>query len=56
MHAAVQAALEAPELEKLWAEQGGRVDIESRADFTRFVGEETERWSAIVKAADIHLE
>ena len=55
MHAAVQAALEAPELKKLWAEQGGRVDIESRADFARFVGEEIQRWSAVVKAADIHM-
>ncbi len=56
MHAAVQAALEAPELKKLWAEQGGRVDIESRADFARFVGEEIQRWSAVVKASDIHME
>ena len=56
MHAAVRAALEVPELKRLWAEQGGRVDIESRADFTRFVAEEIQRWSAIVKAADIHLE
>ena len=56
MHAAVQAALATPELKKLWAEQGGRVDPESRADFARFVGEETQRWSAVVKAANIHLE
>jgi len=56
VHAAVQAALSTPAIKTLWAEQGGRVDIESRADFTHFVGEETERWGAIVKAADIHLE
>jgi tripartite-type tricarboxylate transporter receptor subunit TctC len=56
MHGAVQAVLAAPEIRKLWAEQGGRVDPESRADFTRFVGEEIERWRAIVKAANIHLE
>jgi tripartite-type tricarboxylate transporter receptor subunit TctC len=56
MHAAVQAALATPELRKLWAEQGGRVDPESRADFTRFVAEETQRWSAVVKAANIHLD
>ena len=56
VHGTVQAALAAPQIEKLWAEQGGRVDPESRADFTRFVAEETQRWSAIVKAANIHLE
>jgi tripartite-type tricarboxylate transporter receptor subunit TctC len=55
-HAAVQAALEMPALKELWAEQGGRIDPESRADFTRFVAEETQRWSAVVKAANIHLE
>jgi hypothetical protein len=38
------------------AEQGGRVDIESRADFTRFVGEEIVRWSTVVKAANVQIE
>ena len=47
-------ARHARDVKKLWAEQGGRVDLESRADFTRFVAEDTERWSAVIKAADIH--
>ena len=55
-NAAVQATLAMPEIRKLWAEQGGRVDPESRADFARFVGDEIERWSAVVKAANIRLE
>ncbi len=56
MHGAVQAALAMPEIRKSWIEQGGRVDPESRAEFARFVGEETQRWSAIVKVANIHIE
>lgn len=56
MHNAVQVVLALPEIKALWAAQGGRVDPESRADFARFVGEETQRWSAVVRAANIHLE
>ncbi len=56
MHDTVQAVLATPAIKALWAEQGGRVDPESRADFARFVAEETQRWSAVVKAANIHLE
>jgi tripartite-type tricarboxylate transporter receptor subunit TctC len=55
-HAAVQSALATPELRKLWAAEGGRVDLESRADFARFVAEEIQRWGAIVKAANVRLE
>jgi tripartite-type tricarboxylate transporter receptor subunit TctC len=56
MHGAVQSVLATTAIKALWAEQGGRVDPESRADFARFVGDETRRWSAVVKAANIHLE
>jgi tripartite-type tricarboxylate transporter receptor subunit TctC len=56
MHGAVQSALALADMRKLWIEQGGRVDPESRADFVRFVGEESRRWSAIVKAANIRIE
>ena len=56
MHGAVQAALVIPEIGKLWVEQGGRIDRESRADFARFVDEESQRWSTLVKAANIHVE
>jgi tripartite-type tricarboxylate transporter receptor subunit TctC len=56
MHAAVQTALGSDAIRRLWAEQGAKVELESRADFTRFVGTETGRWDEIVKAANVRLE
>jgi tripartite-type tricarboxylate transporter receptor subunit TctC len=40
----------------LWAEQGAKVELESRADFGRFVDQEIVRWNRIAKAANIQLE
>lgn len=37
-------------------EQGAKVELESRADFARFVDQEIVRWNAIAKAANIQLE
>ena len=56
IHGAVQAALETEKVRQLWADQGVRVELESRADFARFVAEDTERWSRIARAANIKLE
>jgi tripartite-type tricarboxylate transporter receptor subunit TctC len=56
MHDAVQAALAAEDVKAVWAEQGAKVELESRADFTRFVDQEVVRWNAIAKAANVHLE
>ncbi len=56
MHEEVQAALAADDVKKIWTEQGAKVELESRADFARFVDQEIVRWSAIAKAANIHLE
>ena len=56
LHGAVQAALAADDVKRVWAEQGARVELESRADFTRFVGLEIERWNRIAKAANIQME
>ncbi len=56
VHGAVQAALGAEEIRKLWAEQGARVELESRADFTTFVRRDTERWGRIAKAANVQME
>lgn len=56
LHAAVQQALAAPDLERLWREQGARVEPESRADFARFVARDTERWSRIARAANVQME
>lgn len=56
MHGAVQAALAADDVKAAWAEQGAKVELESRADFGRFVDQEIVRWNAIAKAANVQLE
>jgi tripartite-type tricarboxylate transporter receptor subunit TctC len=56
MHGAVQAALADPRIEALWGRQGARVELESRAEFARFVAQEIIRWSAIARAAKLSLE
>lgn len=56
LHGAVQTALAADDVKAVWAEQGAKVELESRADFTRFVDQDTMRWNAIAKAANIQLE
>ena len=49
-------ALASEAVRQTWAEHGARVEAESRADFARFVVQETERWSRIAKAANIQME
>jgi tripartite-type tricarboxylate transporter receptor subunit TctC len=56
LHGAAQGALRDPEIRRLWAEQGARIELESRAEFAAFVARETERWSRIAKAANVRLE
>ncbi|MBM3646336.1 MAG: tripartite tricarboxylate transporter substrate binding protein [Alphaproteobacteria bacterium] len=56
LHAAVQAALVEDRIERLWAEQGARVELESRADFARFVAADAERWLRVARAANLKLE
>jgi tripartite-type tricarboxylate transporter receptor subunit TctC len=56
LHDAVQEALATEAVKHLWREQGAKVEPESRADFARFVVRETERWSRIAKAANVHIE
>ena len=56
VHAVVQAALGSESLEREWAEQGARVELESRADFADFVTQETARWSAVIRAAGLKPE
>ena len=55
-HAAVQSALGTDEVKRAWAEQGAKVEPESRADFTNFVGQEARRWSGIATAAGVQME
>jgi tripartite-type tricarboxylate transporter receptor subunit TctC len=56
MHGLVQAALSSDAVRSLWAEQGAKVEPESRADFARFVGLEAERWQRITRAAEIDMD
>ncbi|HTR88343.1 MAG TPA: tripartite tricarboxylate transporter substrate binding protein [Reyranella sp.] len=55
-HKAVQKALGAANVKQIWQEQGARVELESRAEFSRFVTQEIVRWTAIAKAANVQLE
>ena len=56
MHGAIQEALGDPEVQRLWREQAARVELESRADFTRFVGTEIQRWGRIAREASLQIE
>ncbi|WP_395712184.1 Bug family tripartite tricarboxylate transporter substrate binding protein [Reyranella sp.] len=56
LHGAAQNALRDPEIRRLWAEQGARVELESRAEFASFVARESERWNRVAKAANVRLE
>ena len=56
LHGDAQAALKEEKIKRLWDEQGASVELESRADFARFVATDTERWSRIARAANIKLE
>ncbi len=53
---AVQTALATDAIKSLWAEQAAKVELESRAEFARFVDQEIVRWGAIAKAANVQLE
>ena len=56
MHGVIQEALAQPEVKQIWAEQGARVELESREEFTRFVGLEIERWGRIARDAKVQME
>jgi tripartite-type tricarboxylate transporter receptor subunit TctC len=56
LHGAVQAALARDVTRTVWADQGAKVEPESRADFTSFVSREIERWKDIARAAEIEVD
>jgi tripartite-type tricarboxylate transporter receptor subunit TctC len=56
MHDEVQAALAADDVRNIWAEQGAKVELESRAEFGRFIDQEIVRWNRVAKAANIQLD
>jgi hypothetical protein len=53
---AVQAPLDRDAVKRVLLEEGAKVELDSRADYNRFVDQEIVRWNAIVKAANIQLE
>lgn len=56
LHSAVQASLGVEDVKCKWAPQGAKVELESGAEFTDFVGREVARWTPIVKATEINME
>ena len=56
LHGAVQETLRSDAIRQSWAEQGAKVELESRSDFARFVDQEVVRWNAIARSANIKLE
>jgi len=56
MRAAVQDALASDAIKQAWDDQGAKVELESRADFVRFVGQDVERWKRIARAAEIDMD
>jgi tripartite-type tricarboxylate transporter receptor subunit TctC len=56
MHDVVQEALVDAKVKRVWEEQGAKVELESRADFTRFVDRDIARWSRMATAAHLQIE
>jgi tripartite-type tricarboxylate transporter receptor subunit TctC len=50
LHAAITAALNDPELQQLYAKQGGEAAPMSQAAFTAMVRTEGEKWGSLAKA------
>jgi tripartite-type tricarboxylate transporter receptor subunit TctC len=53
---AIHAALAEPDIKRVWAEQGARIDLESRPAFGDFVKAEVERWSTIARTTGLPME
>ena len=52
----INAALAEPKLKARLADLGGEVLSGSPADFGRLIGEETEKWGKVIRAANIKAE
>jgi tripartite-type tricarboxylate transporter receptor subunit TctC len=52
----INAALAEPKLKARLADLGGEVLSGSPADFGRLIGEETEKWAKVIRAANIEPE
>jgi len=52
----INAGLADPKLQARLANVGGTVFAGSAADFGKFIGEETEKWGKVIRAANIKAE
>jgi tripartite-type tricarboxylate transporter receptor subunit TctC len=52
----INAALADPKMKARLAELGGTPFASSRADFTKFVADETAKWAKVIKAANIKID
>ena len=56
MYQEVTKALQAPDIQKIWEEQGAVAGGQSPAEFGRFVHSEVLRWGKVVKDANIRID
>lgn len=56
LHGVIQEALGQDEVKQIWAEQGARVELESREEFDQFVALDIERWGRIARDAKVQME
>ena len=56
LHDAINAALADPTIKARFAELGAPVFVSSRAEFGKFIVEETEKWGKVIRAAGIKTE
>jgi tripartite-type tricarboxylate transporter receptor subunit TctC len=56
LHGEINAALSDAAFAQRFAELGAPVFITTRADFTRFIAEETEKWGKVIREAGITVE
>ena len=52
----IAKALQAPDVKKVWEEQGATAGGQPPAEFARFLHSEVERWGKVVKDAKIHID
>jgi tripartite-type tricarboxylate transporter receptor subunit TctC len=56
LHDAINAALDDPAFAARFAELGAPVFVSTRVEFTKFIADETEKWSKVIQAVGIKME
>jgi tripartite-type tricarboxylate transporter receptor subunit TctC len=52
----IARALQAPDVKRIWEEQGATAGGQPPAQFARFLRSEVDRWSKVVKDAKIRID